>query len=428
MIPAQRQIALRKMALPSIPGDWGVITVGSIAQRKPNAIVGGPFGSDLVSSDYVPAGVPVIRGQNMGQRCVGGEFVFVSDDKAKALSSNLAAPGDVIFTQRGTLGQVAVVPDGPFDRYLISQSQMKISVDPQQFNISFLCQYFNSVAGQQQILESAIQTGVPHTNLTILRGYFLPLPPLYEQQAIAAALSDADGVIAGLERLIAKKRLIKQGAMQDLLTARRRLPGFSGEWEDTQLGGIGPFVGGGTPSMARPDYWRDGTIPWVSSSDIRIGILNGAERLISDAAVKGSSTRVVDPGAILFVTRSGILRRFQPVMMNAVPVAINQDIKALLPRSSCYLPIYVFHAAVAAGDQIIRDCMKTGTTVESIDLGALRRFAIRCPKDMQEQQAIATVLSEMDAEIHTLEARLAKARVVKEGMMQNLLTGRVRLV
>ena len=227
MTPAQRQIALRKMALPAIPQDWGVITVGAIAQKKPNSIVGGPFGSDLVSTDYTPAGVPVIRGQNMGSTYVDGDFVFVSDEKAKALNSNLAIPGDVVFTQRGTLGQVSVVPERPYDRYLISQSQMKLSVDLQRFDVAFLCQYFGSSAGQRQILESAIQTGVPHTNLTILRGYFLPAPSLHEQQAIAAALSDADGVVAGLERVIAKKRLIKQGAMQDLLTARRRLPGFS---------------------------------------------------------------------------------------------------------------------------------------------------------------------------------------------------------
>ena len=216
--------------------------------------------------------------------------------------------------------------------------------------------------------------------------------------------------------------------MQDLLTARRRLPGFSGEWVKTPLGDIGAFVGGGTPSMARDDFWKDGTVPWVSSSDVRIGELHSAERLITVTAIKGSSTRVVEPGSILFVTRSGILRRFQPVMINTVPVAINQDIKALLPRSSAYSPAYVFHAAVAAGDRILRDCMKTGTTVESIDLNALRRFEIDCPSDQNEQDATASVLTDMDAEIQALETRLEKTRQIKEGMMQNLLTGRIRLV
>lgn len=249
-----------------------------------------------------------------------------------------------------------------------------------------------------------------------------------EQERLGQALSDADGVIEGLERLIEKKRRIKQGAMQDLLTATRRLPGFSGEWKATSLGEMGPFVGGGTPSMARNDYWSNGTIPWVSSSDVRIGILDGAERKITEAAVKGSSTKVLEPGAVMFVTRSGILRRFQPVMLNTVPIAINQDIKALITDPTVHDPSFVFHACVSSGDRILKDCMKTGTTVESIDLSALRRFVVQCPTDVSEQRAIAGACSDMGEEIVALEARLEKARLVKEGMMQNLLTGRIRLV
>lgn len=285
-----------------------------------------------------------------------------------------------------------------------------------------------SMIVRQQIMaagQGGIRANISQQSLAEIK---IALPGKLEQEVIAEALSDADALIDGLERLVAKKRLIKQGVMQDVLTAKRRLPGFSGEWAKVTLGEIGSFVGGGTPSMARKDFWEDGTVPWVSSSDVRVGELHRAERMITVSAVKGSSTRVVEPGSILFVTRSGILRRFQPVMINTVPVAINQDIKALLPRNSVYSSSYIFHAAVAAGDRILRDCMKTGTTVESIDLNALRRFQIDCPKDRNEQDAIARVLSDMGAEIQALEGRLEKARQVKEGMMQNLLTGRIRLV
>jgi type I restriction enzyme S subunit len=249
-----------------------------------------------------------------------------------------------------------------------------------------------------------------------------------EQQRLGQALSDADGVVEGLERLIAKKRHIKQGAMQDLLTAKRRLPGFSGEWEEQKLGDFGPFVGGGTPSMARNEFWTGGTIAWVSSSDVRVGILDGADRKITLEAVKSSSTKVLEPGAVMFVTRSGILRRFQPVMLNTVPIAINQDIKALLPNKDNFDPLFVLYTCIGAGDQILRDCMKTGTTVESIDLSALRRFKVMCPTNLSEQRAVAKACADMDAEITALETRLHKARQIKEGMMQNLLTGRVRLV
>lgn len=378
---------------------------------------------------FDPNGRFLIRGQDYSRGWVDPSLLFrVSPEVELRYRNARVISGDLILTIVGaSTGETAIVPTW-LDGANLTQTTARIAVDRTKAIPAFVYFMLSSQVGAENVSNFIKGGAQPGLNCGDVEKFELPLPPLPEQQAIAAALSDADGVVAGLERVIAKKRLIKQGAMQDLLTARRRLPGFSGEWEDVALGAIGPFVGGGTPSMARPEYWKDGTIPWVSSSDVRIGILNGADRLISDAAVKGSSTRVVDPGAILFVTRSGILRRFQPVMMNSVPVAINQDIKALLPRTSNYLPIYVFHAAVASGDQIIRDCMKTGTTVESIDLGALRRFTIKCPKVTQEQHAIAAVLSDMDAEIQTLESRLSKARAVKEGMMQNLLTGRVRLV
>ncbi|WP_170420922.1 restriction endonuclease subunit S [Ruegeria arenilitoris] len=325
--------------------------------------------------------------------------------------------GAVTITARGSLGH-AKFRSTPFTAI----GRLLVIWPNKNFDGRFLAEYLNS-----RVHFAIESTGVPQLTAPQAGHYEILLPPKREQRAIAEALSDADGVIEGLERLIAKKRRIKQGAMQELLTGKRRLPGFSGEWRRVALGEVGRFVGGGTPSMAREDYWKNGTIPWVSSSDVRVGELHGAERLISTSAVKSSSTRVVDPGSILFVTRSGILRRFLPVMINTVPVAINQDIKALLPKTSAYIPAYVFHAAAAAGDAILRDCMKTGTTVESIDLAALRRFEIGCPSDQQEQIAISKALSEMEAEIRALETRLAKARAIKAGMMEALLTGRIRL-
>src|SRR5437899_7811954 len=100
-------------------GDWQEATVSEIASSTRNALVGGPFGSNLVSRDYVDTGVPVIRGQNMGGRWISGDFAFVTEQKAKSLEANLARPGDIIFTQRGTLGQVSIVPLAPFDRYVV---------------------------------------------------------------------------------------------------------------------------------------------------------------------------------------------------------------------------------------------------------------------------------------------------------------------
>ena len=176
-------------------GEWRDATVTDVAAKVRNALVGGPFGSNLVSNDYVAAGVPVIRGQNMGGRWVSGEFAYVTEEKARALEANLARAGDIIFTQRGTLGQVSVVPTGPHERYLVSQSQMKLTVDREVADPLFYYYVFSSAEQQDYIRQHAIQTGVPHTNLGILRQTPVPLPPLDEQRAIAHILGTLDDKI-----------------------------------------------------------------------------------------------------------------------------------------------------------------------------------------------------------------------------------------
>lgn len=172
------------------------LTLADLAGSQKNAIVGGPFGSNLVSKDYVELGVPVVRGTNMGGKWVGGDFVFVSDEKSSQLSQNIARPGDLMFTQRGTLGQVSIVPSNKYDRYVVSQSQMKITVDPNKADVHFLYYLFNSPDQLQYIRNSSIQTGVPHTNLGILKKTPVKIPPLVMQKQIASILTALDDRIA----------------------------------------------------------------------------------------------------------------------------------------------------------------------------------------------------------------------------------------
>ena len=176
------------------------ISVGEIAAAIKNALVGGPFGSDLGTADYVPTGVPVIRGQNLSLgKFVGGDFVFVSEEKADKLRANLARPGDLVFTQRGNAvlhgGQVAIVPDKPFDRYVVSQSQMKLTSDDTKVDPEYLYFVFTSAEYRHYLQSNAVVTGVPHINLGLLREYVLSLPPLSEQKAIAAVLGALDDKI-----------------------------------------------------------------------------------------------------------------------------------------------------------------------------------------------------------------------------------------
>ncbi len=176
--------------------------ISSLATTK--GLVGGPFGSSLVGSDYELAGVPVVRGTNLGfGKYLGGSFVYVSEEKvARDLARNTAAPGDIVFTQRGTLGQVALVDDSGSSEYVVSQSQMRLRVDPEVAVAEFVYYACSTNQFLKQISDNAISTGVPHINLGILGRLTVPLPSLAAQTGIVNVLGALDDKIAANNKLI----------------------------------------------------------------------------------------------------------------------------------------------------------------------------------------------------------------------------------
>jgi len=396
-----------------IPEEWKSPTVRGLASSARNAIVGGPFGSDLVSRDYVEHGVPVIRGQNMNGQWVSGNFVFVTPAKAKSLEANLARPGDIVFTQRGTLGQVSLVPEKPFESYLVSQSQMKLSVNREVADPLFFFYVFTSEKQQELIRGGTIQTGVPHINLGILRGIPVQLPPLPEQRAIAEALSDVDALLGALDRLIAKKRDLKQAAMQQLLTGQTRLPGFYGEWQNKRLGTLLRFQVGFPFSSAFFNEKGEG-IRLVKNRDLKsddqLFYYNG----------KYEEAFVVHDGDVLV----GMDGDFLPCMWCKGRALLNQRVGRIVPNAELNGAFAYYHLIKPLKEIEI---VTSSTTVKHLSHGDIE--GIECPMPpLPEQTAIAGVLAEMDAELAGLEQQRVKTRALKQAMMQELLTGRTRLV
>jgi len=230
--------------------NWLRVKLGSLASDEPYAFVGGPFGSKLTSRDYVDEGIPVIRGSNLngGRFLEMKDFVFVSEEKIRRdLSSNLARPLDLVFTQRGTLGQVAIIPEnGIYEKYVVSQSQMKLTVDEMKADRQFLYYYFSSREVVGQILSYTSSSGVPHINLTVLRNFEVPLPPLDTQHRIAAILSAYDDLIENNRRRIhlleeAARLLYREWFVHLRFPGHERVSVIDGVpqgWERTNLGNI----------------------------------------------------------------------------------------------------------------------------------------------------------------------------------------------
>jgi len=221
-----------------------------------------------------------------------------------------------------------------------------------------------------------------------------------EQHAIAAALSDVDALLAKLDQLITKKRDLKQASMQQLLTGQTRLPGFSGEWEVRRLGQVSPLQRGF--DLPNPQL-RPGPYPVVYSN----GVLNFHD-----------SFMVVGPGVV--TGRSGTIGKVHFVEDNFWPHNTSLWITSFKGNS----PIFVFYLLTSLGIEKYA----TGSGVPTLNRNDVHAQQVRVPATIAEQTAIATILSDMDTELAALEARRDKTRALKQGMMQELLTGRIRLV
>ena len=270
-------------------------------------------------------------------------------------------------------------------------------------------------------------TAQPKLNKRTCSNIPVALPPtLAEQRCIAEALSDADALIESLDQLLAKKRQIKQGAMQELLTGQRRLPGFVREWQVMRLAELADIRSGGTPSTSRSEFWA-GEIPWCTPTDITAlqggKHLEQTSRTVSALGLASSSAELIPPGSIVMTSRATI----GVCAINVVPLSTNQGFKNFVPFE-CVVGEFLYYLLTVQRQRFL--CLCAGSTFLETGKTQLVGYEVCLPEDKNEQAAIAIAitLSDMDAELAALEARLAKTRLLKQGMAQALLTGRVRLV
>lgn len=329
-------------------------------------------------------------------------------------ATHICPRNTVLVVSRVGVGKVAIAP------FEVCTSQDFTNLVSKKHDARFLAY---CIQNKMKIMAEKTQgTSIKGVTVENIAQMEIELPPQEEQTAIAEALSDIDNLISSLQKLIEKKKAIKQGTMQELLTGKKRLPGFSEEWSKQQLGDICNIVNGGTPSTSIAEFWN-GKILWCTPTDITscsTKYIYTTESKITESGLKASSATLLPKGALLLCSRATI----GEVRIAGNAICTNQGFKSLVVHQNISNEWLYYMVHVLKSNMLEK---AIGSTFLEISKKDLAELDIIVP-EVTEQKAIAQVLSDMDSEIEQLEKKLAKYQQIKQGMMQELLTGRIRLV
>lgn len=331
--------------------------------------------------------------------------------------------GDALITTEAPLGNVASVPDGR--QYILSQRVVLLRPKPDCFHKGFFLYALQAREFQRLLRENASGSTALGIQRKRLERLELPKPSIDEQSRIASVLADTDDLLDSLKHLIVKKRAIKQGMMQELLTGRTRLPGYQRPWIARVGGDTGSFRGG-TGFPRREQGILEETYPFFKVSDMNSAgngtFMQFASNSISEATRARIGATVFPAGAIVFA-KVGAAVYLERKRLLKQPSCIDNNMAALVVDSAVaevrfihyLLTNFQMSSLVAVG------------ALPSVNGSQLRSIPVTMPADLGEQQAITKVLMDADAEIAALERRIETTRAIKHGMMQELLTGRTRL-
>ena len=367
----------------------------------------------LFSGHHVLASNYNIRGDGIPYVTGPADFPDgqIKQTKFTTKPTTICRAGDILVTVKGSGSGTLVEADA---EYCISRQLMAIRTTA--WNPIFL---MYSLLQNASSLKAASTGLIPGLSRSDILDQAIPLPKnTAEQHAIAEALSDVDGLLTALDELIAKKRAIKQAAMQQLLTGKTRLPGFGRAWETKRVSEFGDIVTGATPRTDIDAFWGE-QYPWITPTDISFQRdMISSERMITQEGLNSIKTlpaNCVLVTCIASIGKNAILK---------TKGCCNQQINAVIPNAA-HSAEFLYYLFELNTRYLLAKAGITATSIVSKKIFGELSFKIPF---VDEQRAIATVLSEMDAEIVALEQRRDKARAIKQGMMQQLLTGRIRLI
>ena len=328
-------------------------------------------------------------------------------------------PGDILVSAAGTLGRT-VVYDGK-DAYFQDSNIVWLDIDKEILCNKYLKHYYKVIrwASSEGSTISRLYNG-------IIESTYIAYPKdLKEQSRIAEALSDIDELISSLEKLIAKKKAIKQGTMEQLLTGKTRLPGFAGEWKEKTIGEMGRFVSGnGFPLMFQGE--QSGKYPFYKVSDFNNPgneyFLKKANNYISDEVANKLCCNIIPENSIVFAKIGAAIFLERKKLTTAKCCIDNNTMSFQVDAAYSALYIWYLFQTIRFGELV------EATALPSLSGKAIGSVVKKIPPTIEEQEAIANLLLDIDRAIDTINKKLSKTMQIKQGMMLQLLTGKTRLV
>lgn len=391
----------------------------------------GPFGSDVKKEFYVDNGVPILNGSNLqGFKLKEDSFGYLTKEKADSLKKCNAHRGDIIVTHRGTLGQIVYVPvNSKYDRYVISQSQFRFRCKADLVDVQYLVYYFHTREGQYKILANASQVGVPALAraTSTFRLIDIKLPPLDDQRRIASILSSLDRKIelnnkinADLEEMaqaIFKNWFVDFEPFKDGKFVDSELGMIPEGWKVGRLDEIADVVGGSTPSKAKPEYYTQKGIAWLTPKDLSnhpAVYSSRGEIDITEEGYNSTSTKLMPKGTVLFTSRAPI--GYISIAQN--DICTNQGFKSLVPRKAgtCFLYCFLKYVTPEIENK------STGSTFKEASGALMKSLQVIMPEQKVFEE-FEEIVSPLFARIESLEKESSRLSLLRDTLLPRLMSG-----
>ena len=378
----------------------------------------GPFGSNIKVSCFVDSGVPVLNGSNLeGFSLSEKAFRFVTKEKADSLNKANAHRGDIVITHRGTLGQIAFIPqDSRYDRYVISQSQFRVRCNDKVLP-EYLVYYFHTPIGQHKLLSNASQVGVPALARpsSTFQQIEVVLPELSIQKRVVEIISTIQNKIANNQELNDNLEQQAQSYFQELF-----VDNADPEWAIGTISDLGTVVGGSTPSKAKPEYYTESGIAWITPKDLSINkskFVSHGENDITELGLKNSSAAIMPEGTVLFSSRAPI----GYIAIAAGEVTTNQGFKSVVPKPEIGTPFVYFFLKNTLP---VIEGMASGSTFKEVSGSTMKKVPAVIP-DAETLAKFSSFCAPIFAQQRILEEQNQSLAILRDNLLPKLMSGEI---